>query len=155
MDINLVAANVTAFLAPFMPYLVKAGQKVGARAAEEIGERFGTAAWQKAQALWEQLRPRVEEKPAAAEMARDLASSPEDEDAQAAFRLQLRKILAEDKALAADLLRLLEDEVVQRVLAERGSHVRNVVQEAEEGPTTQEVIARDKSSVENVRQVRR
>jgi hypothetical protein len=51
--------------------------------------------------------------------------------------------------------RLMQSEVVQRVLAEGGSQIRDVVQEAKGGPTTQEVQARQSSTVENVRQIRR
>jgi hypothetical protein len=40
--------NTVAFLAPFLPYLLKAGEK----AAEEAGRRLGAAAWEQAQALW-------------------------------------------------------------------------------------------------------
>lgn len=39
--------QLTAFLAPFLPYLLKIGEK----AAEEGGKRFGTAAWEQAKAL--------------------------------------------------------------------------------------------------------
>ncbi len=150
-DPNEIARQIVPFLAPFLPYLLKAGEK----AAEEAGRKLGAAAWEQAQALWARLRPKVEARPAAQEAVADVAAHPQDEDALAALRLQLRKLLEEDPALREEVARLMQSEVVQRVLAEGGSQIRDVVQEAEGGPTTQEVQARQGSTVENVRQIRR
>lgn len=105
MDIQTLAQQIVPFLAPFLPYLLKAGEK----AAEEAGKKLGAAAWEKAKALWAQLRPKVEAKPAAREAVQDVAAYPKDEDARAALRLQLRKLLAEDPALAAEVARLWEE----------------------------------------------
>ncbi|GEM_PF-406785 len=102
MDIPTLTTQLVPFLAPFLPYLLKMGE----RAAEEAGERLGAVAWEKAKALWGKLRPKVEAKPAAQEATRDLAAAPQDDDAQAALRLQLKKLLQEDEALAAEIARL-------------------------------------------------
>lgn len=50
----------------------------------------------------------MEEKPAAAEAAQDVAKAPEDADAQAVLRVQLRKILEADSSLAAEIAQMLE-----------------------------------------------
>lgn len=105
MDVTVLVKDVIPFLAPFLPYLLKAGEK----AAEEAGKNLGEAAWERAKALWGRLRPKVEAKPAALEAAQDVASQPDDEDAQTALRLQLKKLLAEDQALAAQVARLWEE----------------------------------------------
>ncbi len=104
MDIQTLAQQVTPFLAPFLPYLLKAGEK----AAEEAGKKFGADAWERAKALWTKLRPKVEAKPTAHEAVQDVAAAPDDPDTQAALRLQLKKLLAEDEALAAEVARLWE-----------------------------------------------
>ncbi len=101
MDAQLIQ-QLTAFLAPFLPYLLKAGEK----AAEEAGKKLGEAAWERARALWEKLRPKVEARPAAQEAVQDLAAAPDDPDAQATLRQQLKKLLAEDPALAEEIARL-------------------------------------------------
>jgi hypothetical protein len=49
----------------------------------------------------------MEARPAALEAAQDAAAHPDDEDVLAALRLQLKKLLAEDQALAQELARLL------------------------------------------------
>lgn len=105
MDIPALAQGITTFLAPFLPYLVKAGEK----AAEETGKKLGAEAWEHAKTLWAKLRPKVEAKPAAQEAANDLAANPQDEDAQAALRLQLKKLLAEDTTLAGEVARVWEE----------------------------------------------
>lgn len=79
-----LSAALASFLAPFLPYLLKAG---GA-AAEEAG-RHG---WQTARALWSRLGPRLR-----AEDRRDLASA-------------LERLLAADPALAREVLALAERE---------------------------------------------
>jgi len=98
-DLAPIAASIVSFLAPFLPYLLKAGEK----AAEEMGRKMGSEAWEAAQALWSKLRPKVEAKPAAQEAVQDAAANPNDPDAQAALRQQLKKLLAEDPTLAAEI----------------------------------------------------
>jgi hypothetical protein len=143
--------QIVQFPAPFLPYLLRAVKK----AAEEVGRKLGAAAWEQAQALWARLRPKVEARPALKEAVADVAANPQDENALVALRLQLRKLLEEDAALREEVTRLMQSEVVQRVVAEGGSQIRDVVQEAKGGPTTQEVRAREESTVENIRQIRR
>jgi len=109
MDITALAQGLVAFLAPFLPYLLKTGKEAGKEAAKKIGEQFSEDAWERAKALWGKLRPKVEVKPAAQEAVQDVATAPDDADAQAALRLQLKKLLAEDQALAAEVTQLWEE----------------------------------------------
>lgn len=109
-------AALTAFLAPFVPYLLQGGKVV----AEEAGKAFGTEAWKHAQALWERLRPSVEDKEAAREAADDLAAQPGDERARGAFELQLEKLLAVDATLRADLESLWGEAKAAKVVVASG-----------------------------------
>ncbi len=146
-DPTEIARQVAQFLAPFLPYLLKAGEK----AAEEAGRKLGAAAWEQAQALWARLR----RKKSVEQVAQTVAALPENQALREALREEIARALAEDPALQEEVLRLMQSEVVQRVLAEGGSQIRDVVQEAEDGPTTQEVRAREESTVEGIRQIRR
>jgi len=149
MDLTALAQNIVAFLAPFLPYLIKGAEET----VQEIGKQFGGDTWQQAKALWGRLRPKVEAKPAAQEAVQDLAKSPDDEDAKTVLRVQLKKLLTEDDSLAKEIAQLIEGQVVQRVLSERGSSVRNVEQVATGGgEVRQDVTARDNSVIEGVRQ---
>jgi len=145
MDVTVLTKTVVTFLSPFLPYLLKVAEK----SAEEVGKKFGAEAWDRATTLWGKLRGRSEVEKA----AQDAAAMPEDPDAQAALRLQLKKLLTEDTALADEIERFMSGEVVQRVLAEQGSQVRGVRQTAVGGgDVRQEVVARGESTVEDVQQ---
>jgi hypothetical protein len=105
MDVTTLAKDLAVFLTPFLPYLLKAGEK----AAEEAGKKLGGDAWDRAKGLWAKLRPKVEAKPAAQEAVQDAAAVPNDNDIHAALRLQLRKLLAEDAVLAREMERLWQE----------------------------------------------
>jgi len=101
-------AQLVQLLAPYLPYLVKGIKLAGQEAAKKLGEKASEQGFDHAKALWEKLRPKVEAKPAALEAVQDAAEHPDDEDALAALRLQLKKLLAEDQPLAQELARLLQ-----------------------------------------------
>jgi hypothetical protein len=82
--------------------------KLAGQEAAKTRRKAGEQGFEQAKALWEKLRPKMEARPAALEAAADAAAHPDDEDALAALRLQLKKLLAEDQALAQELARLLE-----------------------------------------------
>jgi hypothetical protein len=134
-------AALVAFLAPFLPYLIRLGEKV----AEEAGAKLGTEGWNFAKALWGKLRPKVETKPAAQEAVGDVAQAPEDEDALAALRLQLRKLLAEDEALAGEVGRLWREAEAANVVTVTASGERSVAAQTITGSTvtTGDQVARE------------
>lgn len=105
MDIALLAKRLTIFLSPFLPYLLKAGEK----AAEDVGTKFGAAAWEQAKVLWDKLQPKFAAKAAAVEAVEDVAQTPDDEDAQASLRLQLKKLLNQDESLAKEIAELIQE----------------------------------------------
>jgi hypothetical protein len=104
MDIGALASSLTTVLVPLLPYLLKAGEK----AAEETGKTVAGQSWEWAKSVWTKLRPKVEAKEAALEAAQDVAEAPGDEDLQASFRVQLKKLLTEDQSLAEEVSRWLD-----------------------------------------------
>lgn len=118
-------AALTAFLAPFLPALMRAGES----AAEAVAKRVGDEALEHARALWGRLRPKVEEKPAAAEAARKVADTPEDPRWQIALELQIEELLAEDTGLAREIASLWQQADAAGVVAagERSVAVRGDV----------------------------
>ena len=112
MDYPQLSTQLVQLLAPFLPYLLKGVKLAGQEAAKKLGEKAGEQGFEQAKTLWEKLRPKVEAKSAALEAAQDAATHPDDEDTLAALRLQLKKLLAEDQALAQELARLLEQTVI-------------------------------------------
>jgi hypothetical protein len=104
MDIGILASALTTALVPLLPYLLKAGEK----AAEETGKAVGSKTLEWAQSIWSKLQPKVEAKSSALEAAQDAAQMPDNADAQGALRLQLFKLLTEDKSLAEEVSRWLD-----------------------------------------------
>lgn len=100
-----LAGQLVQVLTPFLPYLVKAGEGLGARAAQQVED----TSWDLATKLWGRLESKVEARPAALEAAADLAAQPEDEDARAALRVQLRKLLVDEPDLQHELAALLKE----------------------------------------------
>ena len=110
-------AILTTFLAPFLPFLLKQGEE----AAQAAIERFGAAAWERAQKLWERLRPKL--RSSAREAAEDVAAAPDDELARSALQLQLRKLIADDPDLARELGELVDESRRAGIMADNGAVV--------------------------------
>jgi esterase/lipase superfamily enzyme len=97
--------TLTALLAPHLPTLMK----LGGKAAESAASKIGTDTWEAAKKIWDKLSPTVEKKEATKEAATDLANNPEDQDLQAALRVQLKKLLEQDKELEDAIAKILAD----------------------------------------------
>lgn len=97
--------SLVKFLVPCLPFLMKVGNKAFEKASEELGENT----WNAAKAIWSKLQPKVEEKEAAKEAATDVANNPEDEDSQAALRVQFKKILESNPELATEIQKVIEE----------------------------------------------
>ncbi|HKI00534.1 MAG TPA: hypothetical protein VKK31_01005 [Thermoanaerobaculia bacterium] len=104
MDPKLLADALTTFIAPALPSLVSGGGELVKAAGETLGEK----GVELIKSLWSKLRPKVEEKPAAAEAVQDTAKAPDDTAALEALQMQLRKILEADPSFAAEIAKLLE-----------------------------------------------
>jgi hypothetical protein len=106
--------TLTAFLAPFLPALLNLGSKVAAGAATKAGETAGTQlaanALDKAKAIWEKLRPKVEEKQYAKDAAEGVAKAPDDDDLKVVLRVELKKILEADPELAEAIAHILQSD---------------------------------------------
>jgi len=89
--ISVIASTAVGFLSSF---LAKAGDAAAKKAGEDI---------------FETLKARIGKKPAAQEALADLEKAPDDADLQVALRVQLKKLLEEDKAFATQLQQLLQE----------------------------------------------
>jgi len=105
MDIGALAKEVTTLLVPLMPYLAKAGEK----AVETVAQEIGKEGWGKAKTLWRKISQQTQAREAAREAVQEVIDHPTDEDAVAALRLQIKKVLAEDNSLAGEIKKLLEE----------------------------------------------
>ncbi|MEM8504773.1 MAG: hypothetical protein AAF716_16645 [Cyanobacteria bacterium P01_D01_bin.1] len=107
LEIAAIADSVTRLLAPVLPYLVKLSDQ----ASQEAAKKVGPEAWDRAKNVWAKLKPLFGRRPSVQEAVNDIVEEPDNEDAQAAFRQQLRKILKGDEALRAELSNLLSEEL--------------------------------------------
>jgi hypothetical protein len=92
-----LAASVVSLLTP---YLAKAAGKGAEQVGSEVVSRMAK--------LYDTLKAKLT-KPAAADALADLEKAPEDTDTQAALRLQLKKVLAEDTDLRQALEPLVRE----------------------------------------------
>ncbi|MGB9777322.1 MAG: hypothetical protein ACPLYD_14800 [Anaerolineae bacterium] len=102
-------SQLAQFLAPLIPYLLKGGVELAKAAAGELGKKLAADSWDGLKRLAESIQRKAETKPALQEALTDAQSAPNDPDALAALRRQLKKLLQEDAELAAEAARLLRD----------------------------------------------
>lgn len=94
IEIPVLVATAWTALQPFLPV-------IATKAAEEVGKTAISK-------VWTAIEKKFDTKAGAKEALLDLVKNPQDADAQGAFRLQLKKLLEEDKSFASDLSKLLE-----------------------------------------------
>jgi len=113
---------LTSFLAPFLAsFLTRTGEAAAAGVSH-----LGEAAASSAAKLWHRLAPGVEERPAAAEAAADVAAAPDNEGARGALAWQLEKLLAADPALRDDITAIWSEAVATGAVTVTASGERAV-----------------------------
>lgn len=90
-------AQLTQFLLPCLPALL---QSHGVTPAYSPNNKIDPGTWTQARQIWAKLQPSIEAKETAKEAVLDVVQNPQDADLQAAMRVQLKKILEQDPALA-------------------------------------------------------
>jgi hypothetical protein len=98
--------GLTTFLSPFLPFLIKFGEK----SAETVGSKVGEDGWNKAKKIWDKLHPKIEAREDAKSAVKLVSTDTDDEDYRKVFQKQLKKLLDEDKELAAVIAQIMQDE---------------------------------------------
>jgi uncharacterized protein (DUF433 family) len=99
-------ANLTAVLISFLPALLKLGGKTVDQDTESAAGKFGEANFAIAQTIWEELNPQVKTREVAINMTKD---NHEDDDPQAALRVQLKELLKQDKDLKKSIEQIFQE----------------------------------------------
>lgn len=102
-DLAVLAHDVTTYLTPYLPILLK---KAGEAVATETTKKGVGEAWDATKALWTRMKSKVEEKTAALEAAEDVAKNPTTPKFQTALEIQLEKLLNEDHSFATEVEQL-------------------------------------------------
>ena len=116
MDPVTLAATLTTTLAPALPYILAAAQS----AAETVGEKITETALAAAKSIWQKITKT--ENPFLQQAAREVAKTPNDPDAQASLRLQIRKILEADPNLRAELEKQISTQNIGPQTAHASGH---------------------------------
>jgi len=111
-DIALIAQQVSVFLAPFLPYIVKAAKIGGTKAVEKLGEKVTEESIDQAKALWKKLSHKDRVKTT----GEAVAKQPEDLTAQSTFQRAVAQAIQEDEELRLDMHRIISEVKVGTVL---------------------------------------
>ncbi len=106
MDISLLAT----FLSPFLPRLLKLGGQAAEKATEVVSEKFGEAAWTKAQKIWGRLHPKVEGKADLKVAIEQVAAKPDSTARQAVFQEELETLLNEHPDLTKAIAQIMQED---------------------------------------------
>lgn len=114
MEITALVQTIGPWLVASAPYLVKLRDIAGEEAVKEVVKeavtKVGSRVWDSAQAVWQKLSgSSASGKTDVTKALQDVAALPSDEDAHAALRLQLKKLLLEDSALKEVLSQLVAE----------------------------------------------
>lgn len=115
-DLNTLALQIVQFLTPFIPDLIKGGIEVGKSAAGKIGDLVTEKSWDKVQSIWGKLGKHENIKNA----AETVDKLPNDNDALAALRLQIKLVLAANDDLAKTLENIMVDHGENRTVTAPG-----------------------------------
>ncbi len=111
MNIPGIVKELVLLISPALPYLVPAGEEM----LKKVGGNLGTAISQNAIKVWTLLNSEIVLKPPALEEAlKDVSKNPEDEDAQASLRLQLKKLLESNPELTQKLSEMMASSEVKK-----------------------------------------
>ena len=106
--LQTIANGVVIALAPALTKALSAATGPLVTTGEELIKSVGQAAGEHAAALLKAISRKFKGRPTAEEAMADLVKTPDDQDAQAALRLQLKKLLEADEAFAHELRQLLD-----------------------------------------------
>lgn len=98
MDPVTLASSAVALLSPYL-----------GKVAEKFADAAGQAAWKKSGELYEALKKRLADQPAASEALADLEAQPQSTSRKGALELALEKLATKDAAFAGELARLIEE----------------------------------------------
>ena len=139
---GLETALVT-LLAPVLPALIGAGQRLGQDAANAVGAEAASLA----RRVWDRLQGTLADRPTAKSAAGDVAADPNDETARETLQLQLKRLLQDDPKLRDDLAALVAEGERQGVFADRGA----VVYQGDIAVSGGVFVGRDARDIRNTR----
>jgi CHAT domain len=103
-------ASLTAFLSPFLPFLLDLGKKATEKATESAAGKFGETAWKKAEGVWDKLQPQVEGTPDVKAAIEQVATKPDSAARQAVLREELEALFKAQPQLLSAIAKIMQDD---------------------------------------------
>jgi hypothetical protein len=122
MDVTTLAPVVLSYLVQYLPVMIESGKFVGGKAIGKIAEKTTEEVWKVAQPWIGRLMETIEDKTSAHNAAQRVAVSPENVKYQTALEVELEEILTEDRNLANEIKRILDQAKAagKQISADRG-----------------------------------
>jgi hypothetical protein len=105
INISETSRRLTELMAPALPYLLD----TDVQSETQIPATLGSVNWELSKTLWKKLSLRFERDPRWIEILLDISNNPSDEDAVAAWRFNIKKMLMAEPELAMELATDLEN----------------------------------------------
>jgi CHAT domain len=103
-------ASLTAFLSPFLPFLLDLGKKAAEKATESAAGKFGETAWKKAEGIWDKLQPEVNATPDVKAAIEQVAAKPDSAARQAVLREELEALFKAQPQLLSAIAKIMQDD---------------------------------------------
>ncbi len=102
-------ASLTAFLSPFLPFLLNLGKKATEKATESAAGKFGETAWKKAEGIWDKLQPQVDAMPDVKAAIEQVAAKPDSEARRAVLQEELEALFKAQPQLFTTIAQIMRD----------------------------------------------
>jgi hypothetical protein len=112
VDVASLATAVAGFLAPFLPYLRAAGEKM----AEGALKKFGEDGYNRGKSIWAGLGSKLGSRPGTAESLAELERNPGDIVAIETLARQIESLLKADAKLAQEMSVLIGGDVTDSTI---------------------------------------
>lgn len=147
MSIDQIVVEISKWIIPALPYLLKGIKLGGQKAAEKLGEASAGKSMELAQSLWDKLTGKKIKSDKLSIAAKELSKTPKDKDWQSMLNKEIKQLLKADPALLKEITLLLKTEVPeQSVVAKR--NVKGSIEQSNVGSAgKQKIIAEDNSGL--------
>lgn len=108
MEPVIVSVVATGVVKLISAALAKIGQNLLDKSGDKVADAISTVVGEQAGTLFKKVFVKANEKTAAAEALTDIIAEPKNEDAQAALRIQLQKLMQADPQFVQEVHNLLE-----------------------------------------------
>ena len=121
MPIDQIVTEISKWIIPALPYLLKGIKLGGQKAAEKLGEAGAGKSMEMAQSLWNKLIGKKSRSDKFSIAARQLAKAPQDKDWQAMLNREMKQILKADPALLKEITLLLKTGTPRQTVRAKGN----------------------------------